>query len=100
MSRGLSRDISDLPHVLSIQQPNIGGEVVPHQDSTFIYTEPLSCVGLWWALEDADKSNGCLWALPEEHRKGLRRRFYVKDGKVSMPFNKWQMYYPLVFWIQ
>jgi hypothetical protein len=39
-------------------------QVVPHQDSTFIYTEPLSCVGLWWALEDATKENGCLWAQP------------------------------------
>lgn len=46
------------------KQPSIGGVVVPHQDSTFIHTTPLSCVGLWWALEDATKDNGCLWALP------------------------------------
>uniref|UniRef100_A0A7R9VMC8 Uncharacterized protein n=1 Tax=Chlamydomonas euryale TaxID=1486919 RepID=A0A7R9VMC8_9CHLO len=65
------------------KQPHIGGEVVPHQDSSFIYTEPLSCVGLWWALEDADRSNGCLWALPRAHKSGLRRRFMVKDGKVQ-----------------
>eukprot|EP00798_Chlamydomonas_sp_ICE-L_P018390 gene18390-24861_t len=65
------------------KQPKIGGEVVPHQDSTFIYTQPLSCVGLWWALEDADKHNGCLWAQPGIHKDGLQRRFYVEDGKVT-----------------
>jgi len=65
------------------KQPNIGGEVVPHQDSSFIYTQPLSCLGLWWALEDANRNNGCLWALPQEHKSGLRRRFFVKEGKVQ-----------------
>ncbi|GAX77540.1 hypothetical protein CEUSTIGMA_g4984.t1 [Chlamydomonas eustigma] len=65
------------------KQPNIGGEVVPHQDSSFIYTQPLSCLGLWWALEDANRDNGCLWALPQEHKSGLRRRFFVKEGKVQ-----------------
>jgi len=35
------------------KQPNIGGEVACHQDSTFLYTEPIDIVGLWFALEDA-----------------------------------------------
>ena len=35
------------------KQPRIGGEVVCHQDSSFLHTEPPSCVGLWLALEDA-----------------------------------------------
>lgn len=38
--------------------------MVPHQDSSFIHTSPLSCVGLWWALEDCTRDNGCLWAQP------------------------------------
>jgi phytanoyl-CoA hydroxylase len=33
------------------KQPRIGGEVTCHQDSTFLHTEPLSCIGLWFALE-------------------------------------------------
>lgn len=66
------------------KQPNIGGEVVPHQDSSFIHTQPLSCVGLWWALEDATRDNGCLWAQPGVHKEGLKRRFMLgPDGKVS-----------------
>jgi phytanoyl-CoA hydroxylase len=61
------------------KQPQIGGEVVCHQDSTFLYTEPLSCVGFWLALEDARIDNGCMWAVPGAHRGPLRARFR-RDG--------------------
>jgi phytanoyl-CoA hydroxylase len=57
------------------KQPEIGGEVVCHQDSTFLYTEPETVVGFWFALEDATTENGCLWALPGGHRLGLKKRF-------------------------
>jgi phytanoyl-CoA hydroxylase len=57
------------------KQPRIGGEVLCHQDATFLYTEPSSVVGLWFALEDATVENGCLWALPGQHQGPLRARF-------------------------
>ena len=57
------------------KQPRIGGEVGWHQDATFLYTEPLSVVGLWFALEDATLENGCLWALPGGHKGPLRQRW-------------------------
>lgn len=57
------------------KQPNIGGEVSCHQDATFLYTEPLSVTGLWFALEDATRENGCLWAIPGGHKEGLKKRF-------------------------
>ncbi|OAY29239.1 phytanoyl-CoA dioxygenase [Manihot esculenta] len=57
------------------KQPGIGGEVVPHQDNSFLYTEPTTCTGLWLALEDATIQNGCLWAIPGSHKNGLVRRF-------------------------
>ena len=57
------------------KQPNIGGEVTCHQDSTFLYTEPIDIVGLWFALEDATIENGCLWALPGGHRHRLKSRW-------------------------
>ena len=57
------------------KQPRIGGEVGLHQDATFLYTNPISVVGLWFALEDATVENGCLWALPGAHRLGLERRY-------------------------
>lgn len=62
------------------KQPRIGGAVHWHQDSAFIYTEPLSTVGLWFALEDATTENGCLWALPGGHHEPLRQRFKRAAG--------------------
>lgn len=62
------------------KQPNIGGEVTCHQDATFLFTEPLRMVGLWFALEDAAVENGCLWAIPGGHRLGLKSRFVRADG--------------------
>jgi phytanoyl-CoA hydroxylase len=63
--------------------PNIGGEVVCHQDSTYIYTEPESCVGLWFALEDATLENGCMQFIPGGHKLPLKKRNYRKaDGKL------------------
>lgn len=61
--------------MLIFKQPGIGGEVVPHQDSTFLATEPPSVVGMWLALEDATQDNGCLWTLPGSHKFGVKRRF-------------------------
>jgi phytanoyl-CoA hydroxylase len=57
------------------KNPRIGGEVTCHQDSTFLYTDPLTCTGFWFALEDATLENGCLWAIPGGHRSGLRKKF-------------------------
>ena len=63
------------------KQPNIGGEVSCHQDSTFLYTEPTDIAGLWFALEDATIENGCLWAISGGHRHGLKSRWVrTKSG--------------------
>ena len=61
------------------KQPGIGGEVTCHQDGAFLYTEPQSLTGLWFAIEDATIENGCLWAIPGGHKLGLGRRF-IRDG--------------------
>lgn len=50
------------------KQPEIGGAVPPHQDSTFLYTDPPSAVGWWYALEDATAENGCLSFLAGSHK--------------------------------
>lgn len=67
------------------KQPNIGGEVSCHQDSTFLYTEPSQIAGLWFAMEDATLENGCLWVLPGGHRLGLKSR-WVRDPEGGMRF--------------
>ena len=66
------------------KQPHIGGEVTCHQDSTFLYTDPLSVIGFWFALEDATIENGCLWGIPGEHTSPLRQRFLRRDGSMAM----------------
>lgn len=74
------------------KQPRIGGEVNWHVDSTYLYTEPLSCIGFWFALEDATLENGALMCLPGAHRQPLRTRFRRRDGALvterldSMPW--------------
>ena len=76
------------------KQPNIGGEVVCHQDSTFLYTEPDTVVGFWVALEDANIENGCLWVAAGGHKGPLRKLFTKEKNKMKMkildktPFEK------------
>jgi len=55
--------------------PYIGGEVVLHNDHTFIWTEPMRTLGFWIALEPSTLDNGCLWAEPGGHHQPQRRRF-------------------------
>jgi len=63
--------------------PRIGGEVLPHQDSTYIYTEPESCVGFWFALEDATTENGCMHFISGAHKQPLKKRNYRDtDGNI------------------
>ncbi len=81
---GLAADLG-LPDALALQsmyifkQPGIGGEVGCHQDATFLYTEPMTVTGFWFALEDATLDNGCLWAQPGGHLTPLRKVFRRVD---------------------
>lgn len=66
------------------KQPRIGGEVGWHQDATYLHTRPSTVTGFWIALDDADRDNGCLMALPGGHRGPLRQRFHrVGDALVT-----------------
>ena len=61
------------------KQPGIGGEVGWHQDATFFETDPITVTTFWFALEDANVDNGCLWVEPGGHRGPMRERF-VRNG--------------------
>ena len=67
------QDALALQSMYIFKQPHIGGEVGCHQDATFLYTEPMTVTGFWFAVEDANLDNGCLWASPGGHRTGLRK---------------------------
>ena len=62
--------------------PLVGGEVDWHQDATYLRTRPSTVVGLWFALDDADRGNGCLIALPGAHRGPLRSWFGYRGDEL------------------
>jgi phytanoyl-CoA hydroxylase len=77
-------DAHALQSMYIFKQPHIGGEVGCHQDATFLYTDPISVNGFWFAIEDATVENGCLWAAPGGHRLPPRKRFVrTADGGTS-----------------
>ena len=73
-----------LQSMVICKQPFIGGEVNSHQDSTFLYTAPESCIGLWLALEPATSENGCMWAARGGHQAPLKSRFHKQGGEMVM----------------
>ncbi|KAF3915077.1 hypothetical protein ABW21_db0206920 [Orbilia brochopaga] len=62
------KDPRVLQSMIICKQPEIGGEVGPHQDSPFLFTDPPSAMGFWYALEDCTVHNGCLSFIPKSHR--------------------------------
>lgn len=69
------------------KQPHIGGEVRWHQDGSYLISEPATVTGIWVAIEDANKDNGCLWVQPGGHRSPLREIYQVdwtkRDGTLT-----------------
>ncbi|KAH8589416.1 phytanoyl-CoA dioxygenase family protein [Bisporella sp. PMI_857] len=81
------KDPRCLQSMVICKQPEIGGEVPPHQDSTFLYTDPPSAVGFWYALEDATQENGCLSFLPGSHKTApIEQRFVRQKGNKGTEF--------------
>ena len=80
LAKGLFKDPKLLQSMFIFKQPRIGGEVTWHQDSTYLTTQPMSVVGFWFALEDANTENGGMMAIRGGHKSTLRSRFFRKDG--------------------
>ena len=75
-----------LQSMIICKQPEIGGRVLPHQDSTFLYTNPPSAVGFWIALEDATAENGCLSFAKGSHRRVPVRSRMVRQDTTGTKF--------------
>ena len=73
------RDPRVLQSMVICKQPEIGGRVPPHQDSVFLYTDPPSAVGFWYALEDCTVSNGCLSFASGSHKRAPIRGRFVRN---------------------
>ena len=80
------KDPRILQSMLIFKQPKIGGPVTLHQDSTFLFTEPLSAIGFWFALEDCTPTNGCLWFLPGSHKTHPVTRRFVRSKQLGTEF--------------
>ena len=76
-------DALALQSMYIFKQPGIGGEVGCHQDATFLYTDPITVTGFWFAIEDATLDNGCLWARPGGHREGGLRQVFKRAGAMT-----------------
>lgn len=61
-----------------------------HQDEVPIPTRDKSLCGCWIALDDVDKSNGCLWVLSGSNKKGIlyerRKHEDPEFDRVDMAF--------------
>merc|ERR1719456_925412 len=72
--------------------PPLAAGVDRHQDSTMLYTEPPTCLGFWLALEDTDKTNGCLRVRDGSHNEPIRERLVRRPRKggtgVQLVFEK------------
>jgi phytanoyl-CoA hydroxylase len=42
-----------------------------HQDNGYVSIEPPTNVTIWFALDDVDQRNGCVWVAPASHKRGL-----------------------------
>ncbi len=63
-------DVSALQSMMFFNPPGKGGQGW-HQDSYYIQTQPDSLIGVWIALDRADKENGCLWVAPGSHHEPI-----------------------------
>ncbi len=77
------RDPRLLQSMYIFKQARIGGEVVCHTDHTYLWTEPASVVGFWFAIDDATTENGCMWALPGGHRLPVRARSKLNSARTA-----------------
>jgi phytanoyl-CoA hydroxylase len=77
------RDPLLLQSMYIFKQPHIGGEVNCHTDHTYLWTEPQSVVGFWFAIDDATKENGCMWAVPGGHRWPVRSRSRLNESRTA-----------------
>jgi phytanoyl-CoA hydroxylase len=77
------RDPRLLQSMYIFKQPRIGGEVICHTDQTYLWTDPPSVVGFWFAIDDATTENGCMWALPGGHRLPVKARSKLNAARTA-----------------
>lgn len=69
------------------KQPGIGGEVRWHQDASYLHSAAPGVTGIWVAIEDATRENGCLWMQPGQQRSPLREIYEMDWSSRSGTLN-------------
>jgi phytanoyl-CoA hydroxylase len=70
-----------------IKLPKIGGGIRAYQNSSYVITEPPSCIGLWVALDDAKVENSCMYVVPGSHKNGTHMFWERKNGALQASNN-------------
>lgn len=66
-----------------VKPPFIGSEKPWHQDNAYFAVAPLEqVVGVWIALDDATRANGCMHVLPGGHRRGPLCHYHGRDCEI------------------
>jgi phytanoyl-CoA hydroxylase len=61
-----------------------GGEVAPHNDHTYLWSDPPATHALWLAIDDAHVDNGCLRVIPGGQRLRQRARYRRSGGWTAL----------------
>ena len=70
-----------------LKPPRIGEPRAPHQDETYLHTDPHGHVfGVWVALDDVTEQNGCLDFVPGSHKTVPLTRIFKKVHDEEVPF--------------
>lgn len=70
----------------------------PHQDATYLYTEPITTTGFWIPTEDATLENGCLWFIKGSHKNGLYNRYLAVLYHFNNQIKRTNFYFNFSFW--
>ncbi|KAI4275357.1 MAG: hypothetical protein L6R35_006274 [Caloplaca aegaea] len=63
-----------------------GAVIVPHQDAQSNFEPMLRGVTFWYALQDADRENGCLCVVPGSHRTVPLQKRCIIDSSGAVVF--------------
>ena len=79
----LMKDTPVLHQEMAMLKPPQGREKPWHQDHAY-FNFPLDTriIGVWFALENVDPANGCMFVSPGGHLKGPRTHFLRRDWQI------------------
>lgn len=83
------KDPTIVQSMVIFKNPKVGHEYTPHQDASYLTTDPVHVVGIWFALDDATATNGCLDFIPGSHKWPLARRFVRASKDLKDPTMIW-----------